>query len=382
MSPASGRLAMLGFRPGPGGIGRVMCDLIDGLAVRGIGIDLLLPRGDYPELARLAHAAPQRFDVDHNDGARAARQLTDYLGARGPAAILSNKDKASALLARVRRESGTPRTVLRIGSDVREKTLRQRFWRRRSYKRGRHAVYAAADAIIGNSQGVVESLRWLLGDDAPPLHRIPNPMDLERIKRLAANTDVHPWCLDREVPLVISVGRLVAVKDFDMLIRAFARVLRLRPARLLILGEGRQRCRLERLIKRLDLADTVALPGFAANPFAHVARADMLVLSSRYEGSPNALIEALACGTPCVATDCRSGPREVLEDGRLGPLVPVGNVAAMADAMARTLAAPPDSAMLVQAARRFDRDDNAALYARVLGLMPGDAPQRPAADRR
>ena len=346
-----------------------MCDLIEGMYRMGIGVDLLLPPGDYPEWERIQHAAPRRVELATGDQDQAAHQLSAYLLRERPKAVLSNKDRTSALLAQCTSRGALPVTVCRIGSDLREKTRRQAFWRRAAYRRERQRIYTSADALIGNSEGVVASLRELLGSAAPPLHCIPNPVDLDRITRLAASDDVHPWCLEQRTPLVISVGRLVSAKDFATLIRAFSRLHERLPARLLILGDGRQRAALQRLIRRLGLGDVAALPGFLPNPFAHLARADLFVLSSRYEGSPNALIEALACGTPCVATDCRSGPREILADGRLGPLVPVGDAVALADAMHRVLTSPPPRGTLLEAARHFERDTNVARYAEVLGLL-------------
>jgi len=157
----------------------------------------------------------------------------------------------------------------------------------------------------------------------------------------------------------LGVGRLDPQKDFPTLIRAFARVRAQRPARLIVLGaEGHERhskyvAELKALPARLGIADDVDLPGFRHNPFAFMSRAAVFVLSSIYEGLGNVLIEALACGTPVVSTDCPSGPAEILEGGRFGALVPVGDDAAMAAAIAATLDRPPAAATLRERARMF-----------------------------
>jgi len=137
-------------------------------------------------------------------------------------------------------------------------------------------------------------------------------------------------------------------KDFPTLIQAFAHVRRAYPARLLILGEGEERPALEALVRQLGLEQDVSLPGFAVNPYPYMARASLFVLSSRWEGLPGVLIEALYCGAPLVATDCPSGPREILRDGQYGQLVPVGDVTALAQAIETTLVSrtqgpPPES---------------------------------------
>jgi glycosyltransferase involved in cell wall biosynthesis len=133
------------------------------------------------------------------------------------------------------------------------------------------------------------------------------------------------------------VGRLQQQKDYPTLLHAFAQVRQTRPVHLLILGEGKERAQLEELIKKLGLEDDVSMPGFVMNPYAYMARASMFVLSSRWEGLPTVLIEALCCGTPVVSTDCPSGPREILKDGQYGQLVPVGEANALAQAIASTL---------------------------------------------
>ena len=140
--------------------------------------------------------------------------------------------------------------------------------------------------------------------------------------------------------MVLAAGRLATEKDYPTLLRAFAEVARSRPARLVILGQGPERESLLELATWLGIEDRFDLPGFDVNPFRYMARASVFVLSSRYEGFPNVLAQAMACGTPVVSTDCRSGPSEMLEDGRWGRLVPVGDWRAMARAIEGTLDDP------------------------------------------
>ena len=179
-----------------------------------------------------------------------------------------------------------------------------------------------------------------------PLWRVQtiyNPFDLARIAQLAVEPLDHPWFAPDQPPVLLAIGRLNEAKDFHILIRAFAQLRQQRAARLVILGEGELRPALEELLVQLGIgADVVQLPGFVANPYAWLARCSLFVLSSRREGLPGALIEAMACGVPVVSTNCLSGPDEILEGGRWGRLVPVGNVDDLAGAIAATLDTPPE----------------------------------------
>jgi glycosyltransferase involved in cell wall biosynthesis len=165
---------------------------------------------------------------------------------------------------------------------------------------------------------------------------------------LARQAPDHPWLAPGQPPVILGVGRLSQAKDFPTLIRAFAKVRSRRAVRLIILGEGEARVELEALVGELGLADDVALPGFRENPMSYMAASALFVLSSAWEGLPTVLIEALAAGTRVVSTDCPSGPREILQGGLLGTLVPVGDATALADAMTDALdrpgtALPPDA---------------------------------------
>jgi glycosyltransferase involved in cell wall biosynthesis len=264
-----------------------------------------------------------------------------------------------------------PLTALRIGTNVIQK-LKGRNPLRRWWARQRlAATYASADLVIGVSDGACQAMRELIGArETPHIARIYNPIDLGAFRRMAAEPVAHPWFLDKTRPLVLSAGRLVRAKDFPTLLHAFRRVQERTNSRLVILGEGRQRAKLERMSRQLGLAEAVDLPGFSPNPFAYMARADLFVLSSLYEGFGNVLAEAMAVGTPCVATDCRSGPREILADGRYGHLVRPGNAEALADAILESLARPPRPDLLVEALHRFDRDAAVGAYQRALGLAP------------
>jgi glycosyltransferase involved in cell wall biosynthesis len=200
--------------------------------------------------------------------------------------------------------------------------------------------YPWANGIVAVSHGVSDDLARLMGVSPERIQVIYNPSVVRaEVQQKAAAPLDHPWFKLGQPPVILAVGRLQVQKDYPTLIRAFAQVRRKRPARLLILGEGRERPMLEAYIQELGLERDVCLPGFVTNPYAYMARASLFVLSSRWEGLPTVLIEALCCGVPAVSTDCPSGPREILRDGEYGRLVAVGEADALARAIEATLAA-------------------------------------------
>jgi glycosyltransferase involved in cell wall biosynthesis len=162
------------------------------------------------------------------------------------------------------------------------------------------------------------------------------------------------------------MGRLRPQKDFSTLLQAFAKVREQRPVRLMILGEGNLRAELEAQAIELGLADDVAFPGFVANPFAYLSRAAVFVLSSRWEGLPGAVIQALACGCPVVSTDCPSGPAEILDKGRYGTLVPVGGSDAMARGILHSLDTPAAPERLRARAMDFSREAGTRAYLQLI----------------
>jgi glycosyltransferase involved in cell wall biosynthesis len=192
--------------------------------------------------------------------------------------------------------------------------------------------YPWADYVVGVSEGVTEDLARFVTLPADKLRVISNPIVASDIGELAGAPVDTDW-FDSDEPVFVAAGRLQPQKDFPTLLRAFAHVRSTRPARLVILGEGPERSTLEALVEELELTADVALPGVLANPYAYMARSTAFILSSKWEGLPTVLIEAMSCGAPVIATDCPSGPREILSGGRYGTLVPVGDVAALARAM-------------------------------------------------
>ena len=198
------------------------------------------------------------------------------------------------------------------------------------------------------------------------IHTIYNPVLSPDLDRKALESAGHPWIDDPVRPVVLAIGRMKKVKDFSTLLSAFARLLAQRPAKLIVLGEGRLRPKLLSLAQRLRIAEHVDFPGFVKNPYAYLSRADLFVLSSRYESLSNVLIEALACGCPVVSTDCPVGPREILEGGRFGALVPVGDPEALAAAMARALDEPPRRDALRERASFFSVDRAVDRYEELL----------------
>jgi glycosyltransferase involved in cell wall biosynthesis len=248
-----------------------------------------------------------------------------------------------------------------------------RCWRRRYLPALMARTYRFADAIVAVSRGVAADLVELTGLPPGRIKTIYNPVISEDITQMARMPLSHPWFAPGQPPVILGAGRLVDQKDFPTLIRAFARLRRQRPARLVILGAAKDdvatdvaRAALVQSAALHGVSDDVVLPGFTSNPFAFMARAAAFVLSSRYEGLPTVLIEALACGCPVVSTDCPGGVHEILAGGRFGKLVPVGDESAMAEAILWTLDRPPDPNRLIARAQLFSGAAAANAYLTTL----------------
>ena len=364
------RLALYGFHRGANGIGRVMCNLANAAAAQGVAVDVLVSQADSADL-RLLGPAVRVLELGARRGRAAVAPLADYLARQQPAVLLSNREWANRLALRARRRAGVPvRLAFRVGSPM-SASLARRPWPNRLWHRGRlRRAYRSVDHVIANSAGVANDIRAVIGPMSASLAVLPNPSVPTDLDRQAAQAVAHPWFQHADRPLLLGAGRLVAAKDFALLLRAFAILRRGRPARLVILGEGPLRAPLLAQAAELGVAEDLDLPGFVANPAAWMAKASLLVLSSVYEGSPNVLIEALACGTPAVSTDCPHGPREILDHGRWGALVPPGDAPALAKAMATTLDAPLPAATLRAAMAPYRADVAARAYLQTLGLAP------------
>lgn len=239
-------------------------------------------------------------------------------------------------------------------------------WRTSALRSLRRPLYRQADHIVAVSDGVRSSLVDGLGCPAETTSRIYNPVPIRRIMQMAEAACPHPWLESHDLPVFVAVGRIHSQKGFDNLLRAFGQVREQRPSRLILLGNGPQREEIKRQITTSRLSDVVDLPGFDANPYRYMARADAFVLSSRWEGFAIVVAEALACGTRIVAVDCKSGPAEILQDGKYGMLVPPGDEAALAHAMMTVLDKPNCVEQLKSRARDFEVDIAVSQYVRLI----------------
>jgi glycosyltransferase involved in cell wall biosynthesis len=359
---------------GEGGEQRRMMTLARAFAARGHKVDLVVvrlharPRHELSDSVRVVALDPWWTHLPLVRTGRWALAsipaLANYLRRERPALLLSSTHLVNVAapwarsLARIRTA-----LVLRIMTQLSLPNLnvraRFRLWQARIF-------YPRADAIIANCNGVADDVARLTGLSREHITTIYDPVvtpDLQEKMRAALD---HPWFAPGSPPVLLAVGRFTAQKDFPTLLRAFARLRRVRPARLVILGEGRERTRLEALVRELGVAADVALPGFVINPLPYMKRAAVLVLSSVYEGLPGVLIEAMACGCPVVSTDCPSGPAEILDRGAYGKLVAVGDDTALAEAILATLEAPPDRNRLRARAALFSEDDKIDQYLQVL----------------
>ncbi len=216
-------------------------------------------------------------------------------------------------------------------------------------------LYPKSNGIIAVSYGVANDLLKILNGCEGKIKVIYNPVSIEEILEKSKEPINHPFFKEK-VPVILSCGRLHPQKDFTTLIKAFSILCKNIDARLIILGKGSEKMKLKKLIRELGIEEKVDLPGFVLNPYPYMKNASVFVLSSIYEGLSNVIIEALACGCPVVSTDCPSGPREILENGKYGKLVPVKDYQKLAQAILDTINNPPNPQFLIKRAMDFSSD--------------------------
>ncbi|MCP1673173.1 glycosyltransferase involved in cell wall biosynthesis [Natronocella acetinitrilica] len=363
------RLAVLVAFTGDGGVERMICNLLQGFVDQGIAVDLLLLKAR----GRHVDAIPSGVRIvrlDVRTSLFALPAVMAYLRRERPAALLAAKDRAGRVALIARRLTGVDtRVYLRMGMHLSGSLAGKSALRRWSRFLPVRRLYPLADGIITVADAVAVDLARIGGLPAERFHVIRNPSVTGSLAESAEMPSGHPW-LDEEqsMPVLLGAGRLRPQKDFTTLLHAFAALRAQRPCRLIILGEGPDRETLQQLASSLGVTDDVDLPGFTDNPYAWMARSRVFVLSSRYEGAPNVLVEALSLGVPVVATDCPSGPAEILDDGRVAPLVPVGDVAAMTAAMRRMLDDPPPPDQLRYAVREYTVAFSSRRYLEAMGF--------------
>lgn len=350
-----------------GGAERVMTILANGFAARGLVVDLVLSKAEGPFLKDVSDAV-RVVDLCSSRVLFSLPGLVRYLRRERPEAMLSALSHANVVtvwakqLARAStRLVVSERNTLSVSArGARERRARLLPWLTQR-------AYPKADGIVAVSRGVADDLAVIVGLPRQDVKVVYNPVVTETLVAQSHEMISHPWLSFGEPPVILAVGRLTLQKDFATLLRAFARLRAQRAARLVILGEGELRGALETQVAELGLAGNVALPGFMGNPFVWMRRSALFVLSSAWEGLPGTLIQAMACAVPVVSTDCPSGPAEILENGRWGRLVPVGDAEALAAAMVTTLdeTARPDVAAR---AADFGVDQAVNGYLAALGV--------------
>ena len=341
---AKQRVAIFTANMDGGGAERAMLKLAGGIADHGYDVDLVLSRAEGHYLQEVPDSV-RIVDLHARRVLSSIPGLVRYLRRERPNAMLTSMNYVNIVgiwartLARV-----DTRLIVNEQNALSLEAAHSPRRRHRLMPRLIKRFYPWADGVTSVARGTADDLVSTAGVSPNLIEVVHNPIVTTELRELVAEPLGHPWFGPGQVPVVLGVGRLAPQKDFGTLIRAFARVIVRRPCRLMILGDGPERASLEAIVAERGLTGSVDLPGWISNPYPYMAHAGVFVLSSRWEGLPSVLIEALFCEVPVVATDCLSGPREILEGGRYGALVPVGDEEALAAAIETALAgelAPP-----------------------------------------
>jgi glycosyltransferase involved in cell wall biosynthesis len=341
-------------------------NLVNEFAERGMPTDLILVRDSGP-YRDLVDPRIRIIRLESRKTLLSIPRLVRYLRVVRPVGLLSSQTHVNvvAVVAHALAGVDIPMVVSEHADPVRYAVHHPLMLVRAAYRIAPR-VYRHASAVVAVSEGVAREWRALTSLPESRVLTIYNPIYEPRILELAEQASGEPWLDDPDVPVIVAAGRLVEEKDLPTLLRAFARTLRARRCRLVVLGEGGEEARLRALARELGIESSLKLVGFRPNPYAFYARAHVFALSSLVEGFGNVLVEALACGAHIVSTDCPHGPREILEGGRWGRLVAVGDEGAFSDALTEALDTPRPGSRQVRRAEAFGVRSAADEYLRLL----------------
>jgi glycosyltransferase involved in cell wall biosynthesis len=362
------KIAIFLATSGHSGVDRIAKNLIPEFLARGYQVDLLQIENHGPYL-EIDHPNLQIKPLGSHHVYTSLLSLSRYLRRQRPSVLLCDKDKVNrtAILAKLLSLTRTP-VVVRLGTTVSINLQHRNIVDRVLQKLSFRYLYRLAARVITPSQGVASDLQGLAHLPKGKIAVVPSPILGDELYSLARQPVIHPWLAYKKHPVILGVGELSARKDFATLIRAFAKLREKLDARLVIVGKGRKRDELLQLAEELKIKDDVDLPGFCKNPYPYFAHADVFVLSSRWEGLGIVIVEALGLGTPVIASDCPSGPAEILQDGKIGPLFKVGDADALASELDKLLNRPPVEETLKQAVRDYRIEHSATRYLQALGL--------------
>jgi glycosyltransferase involved in cell wall biosynthesis len=319
-----------------GGAERVMLHLSDGLAKRGIAVDLVVSQlsGEY------VSEIPENINVINLNNSRLSLsffKFAKYLRKNPKSVVLTTLQYSNIFCLIVKKVFFLKNKIVIRESNAISKKFNGTTIKSKIFLGLIRWLYPSSDKIIAVSQGIKDELHYFLDIDSELITVIPNPVKLPMCGPVLGNSCSHLWLREGEPPLILGVGRLVKQKDFATLIRAFSLVVEHVESRLIILGEGPEINDLRKLASDLGVEDNVDFPGFDPDPFSYMKRAKVFVLSSLWEGFPNALIQALACNCAVISTNCSYGPAEILADGKYGKLVEIGDYKDMAKQIIDTL---------------------------------------------
>ena len=320
-----------------GGTEYVMVQLANGLVSHGLKVDFVLVQATGVNQKFLSEKV-RVVDLRSHNTYVSLPALIRYLNQTQPRVLFSSLDLTNlmALLAR-KLSRGKPRLVIRVGNTI--SFQKRPFVKKKLEKLLLSTLYPWADEVVANSKYGAEDIIEYAGLSPTKVHVLYNPVVSPDMLNKAREDAGHAWLKNGEPPVVLGAGRLTEQKDFATLLQAFALLRKKMDARLIILGEGVKRSELEGLARHLGIKKDVDLHGYVENPYPFMRQSRVFVLSSKWEGSPSVVIQALACGCPVISTDCPGGIREILAapSGAYGDLVQVGDAAAMAEAIGRVL---------------------------------------------
>lgn len=353
-----------------GGAERVQLNLADYFVGRGLRVDLVVCK----HFGSLKDQVPRGVRLISLESRRVVFSVPAYLRylqiARPPAVLSSVENANIVSCVGKLLSSSRHQLVVRLDNSLLEQGSLPNQLHRWFMLAAVASTFHAADAFVAVSSGLKRQLSRLPGLRQKPIHLIYNPIIHKGFDAQLASKPALPSTIGPGEPLVLAVGRLHRQKGYASLLRAFALVVRRKPAHLVILGEGGDRDKLQDLANSLGISDRVHFLGYAPNPLAYMRRADVFVLSSIAEGFGNVIVEALASGTPVISTDCPHGPNEILAGGRYGTLVRVGDDAQMGQAIIEKISSPkqPMPEDLDEHLKRFTIETIGERYLECLGL--------------